>query len=72
MKISHDIIKSGSQVITDGNNTNAIIVNISATKNRVTPLKTSVTGISFLTPATTKQFKGTWCSGNFRVRLRAS
>ena len=57
MKISHDIIKSGSQVITDGNNTNAIIVNISATKNRVTPLKTSVTGISFLTPATTKQFK---------------
>ena len=30
---------------------------MSAIKNNVTPLNTSVTGISFLTPATTKQFK---------------
>ena len=30
---------------------------MSAIKNKVTPLNTSVTGISFLTPATTKQFK---------------
>lgn len=52
----YDIIKSGSQVIIVGNNTNAIIVKMSAIKKRVTPLKTSVTGMSFLTPATTKQF----------------
>ena len=44
-------------VITCGNNTRPKIVKISAMKNNVTPLKTSVTGISFLTPATTKQFK---------------
>ena len=29
---------------------------MSAIKKSVTPLNTSVTGISFLTPATTKQF----------------
>ena len=43
--------------MTCGNNTRPKIVKISAMKNNVTPLKTSVTGISFLTPATTKQFK---------------
>ena len=52
----YDIIKSGSHVITCGNNTRPNIVKISAMKNNVTPLNTSVTGISFLTPATTKQF----------------
>ena len=34
-----------------------IVVKISAIKNIVTPLNTSVTGISFLTPATTKQLR---------------
>ena len=44
-------------MITCGNNTRPKIVKISAMKNNVTPLNTSVTGMSFLTPATTKQFK---------------
>ena len=38
-----------------GNIIKTRIVKISAIKNKVTPLNTSVTGMSFLTPATTKQ-----------------
>ena len=51
------IIKSGSQVIIAGNVISTNIVRISAIKNMVTPLNTSVTGMSFLTPATTKQLR---------------
>ena len=51
------IIKSGSQVIIAGNIIRTRIVKISAIKNIVTPLNTSVTGMSFLTPATTKQLR---------------
>mgnify|MGYP003326991423 CR=1 FL=1 len=50
--------RSLSSLITDTNvrEFKAIEIEISAIKKSVTPLNTSVTGISFLTPATTKQF----------------